>query len=144
MQIFILIVAVVGIARMARTRGASPWLFGTIGVVAFFAAPIVFGFVFGLMLGVLSSEGSYTGGIRLALVFLANITSFLGLGAVALWVRFIPGRQKHQPSMSWLCRECGWQNASYALECDACKAAFSERTIGTNQVETRSSPPLGS
>jgi hypothetical protein len=140
LQIFILIVAVVGIARMARTRGASPWLFGTLGVVAFFAAPIGFG----LMLGLFWPAGSYTGGIRLALVILANIMPFLGLGAVALWVRFIPGRQKHQPSMSWLCRECGWQNASYALECDACKAAFSERTTVTNQDETRSSTPLGS
>ena len=40
-EIFILALVVGWIARIARTRGASPWLFGTLAVIGFLVFPVV-------------------------------------------------------------------------------------------------------
>jgi hypothetical protein len=42
-EIFLLLLAVGWIARIARTRDASPWVFGSLAVIGFLVLPLVAG-----------------------------------------------------------------------------------------------------
>ncbi|HEU5256837.1 MAG TPA: hypothetical protein VFU28_12650 [Vicinamibacterales bacterium] len=118
MGLFILVVAVVGIVRMARTRGASPWLFGGVAVLGWLAGSVLGG----RLLQAASVEDVRR--TRLVLEAAAYLTPWVLLASVVLYVRFIPGRKRLQPEGRWSCVACGWLNADYALECEACHAPF--------------------
>jgi hypothetical protein len=116
--IIFLIFAVGWIARMARIRGASPWLFGGLALAGWLT-PFFLGNTLAQQL-----RGS-SGGTLMAAEILFYFAPWALLGVVALYVRFIPGRQRPQPFGRWTCPECHWLNAAGALQCDACQAPYS-------------------
>jgi len=103
---------------MARTRGVSPWLFGAIAVLSWLVASIV-------GTSVLQAPAVQAArGARLVAEFVAYLAPWICVAAVVLYVRFVPGRKRAQPEGRWSCAECGWLNADYALQCEACHAPF--------------------
>jgi hypothetical protein len=121
-HLFLLVLGFAGVARMARTRGRSGVLFGALAVSAFVGLPLAFA----VLTAYLPREWFATAGSVIGAEVVVNLLPYVGLGAVALWVRYVPGREKPQPIRSWNCRNCGWLNGNYALQCDACKTAYSE------------------
>jgi hypothetical protein len=133
MEGFVLVLALTAIVRMARTRGASPWLYGlTAGagglVVAVATAAVVHVALFGPSWPpeaevIVFDDGDPVSdfGVRLA----ASVSLWLWMGLVALYVRYRVGRGVASPSGSWSCPNCRSINQSYALKCDTCGEAFS-------------------
>jgi hypothetical protein len=117
--LFLLFLAVTGIARMARTRGASSWPYGVIAGVGWF----VIGVLAAVLLPALGFE-SRTGELSNGGTFIATILPWAFIGLVALYVRFRIGRGVEGPTGSWTCRDCRTLNQNYALKCDSCGAPF--------------------
>jgi|SRR4029079_18587466 len=118
--LFVLALSVTGIARMARTRGASAWLYGVLAgvgwlVVGVLTAALLPGLGFGSSTGALTNGGT----------FIATVVPWAYVGLLALYVRFGIGRGVEGPSGSWSCPHCHAVNQSYALKCDSCGEAFS-------------------
>lgn len=119
MGLFVLVLSLVGIVRMARTRGGSSWLFGLLAGVGWFVLGILVANVLAL-LGFVSPAGNLTFGATLV----ATVVPWLWIGLVALYVRFGVGRNLESPSGSWSCPGCRSINQRYALKCDSCGEAF--------------------
>ena len=119
--IIILISVVATIARMAKTRGASPWLFGLLAVIGWIAP-----FALGPALARSLVQG-YGGGVLMPVELGIDFAPWVWLALVALYVRFVPGRQRVQPSGKWSCPNCHWLNAASALNCEACKTPYTKR-----------------
>jgi len=119
MGLFVLVLSLVGIARMARTRGGSPWLFGLLAGVGWFVLGILAANALALL-----GFGSPAGGLTLGATLVATLVPWLWIGAVALYVRFRVGAGVESPSGSWSCPRCRSLNQSYALRCDSCGEAF--------------------
>ena len=125
MELFVLVLALVGVARVARTRGASPWLYGIVAIVGFFV-------VGALVAAALASLGyvSSTGGLTLWATLATSVAQWSWIGLVLLYVRFGIGRTVEGPTGAWSCPNCHSVNQSYALKCDSCGQVFSkERTV---------------
>ena len=126
--LFVLILALVGIVRMARTRGASPWLYGLVAglgwLVMSFVAGAVVAAVF-IVFGYEPEDGRVLFGVQLA----GGVAAWLWVGGVALYVRYRVGRGVEGPSGSWSCPNCRSINQSYALKCDTCGEAFSNARV---------------
>jgi hypothetical protein len=120
--LFILVLAVTGIVRMARSRGASPVLFGIVAVVGFLI-------VRGIAAAVLQQRQFPTGGPLLAALIVGNLAPWGWLLAVAWFVRFRIGTATRGPSGSWMCPECRCLNRDYALKCDTCGAPYRAPSI---------------
>jgi hypothetical protein len=119
MGLFVLVLALVGIVRMARTRGASSWLYGLLAGVGWFVLGILVANLLAL-LGFVAPAGNLTFGATLV----ATVIPWLWVGLVGLYVRFGVGRGVESPSGSWSCPSCRSINQSYALKCDSCGEAF--------------------
>jgi len=85
--LFVLVVAVVGITRMAKTRGASPWLYGLAVVFGWLAIGTLLT-VFLAALGFNRPSGGLTPGASL----FAAAVAWGYVGAVAAYVRFRVGQ----------------------------------------------------
>jgi hypothetical protein len=132
-EIFILVLAVGWIARIARTRDTSPWVFGSLAVLGFF----VFPFLLAALLRTLFFDQ-----LRLpsaatiaAQVFIA-MSRWLWVGAIALYVSRVPGRERVQPPGRWSCRGCGWLNDGASLKCDACGNPCTELAAEASETTT--------
>src|SRR5437763_15495099 len=103
LEIIGLLIAVGGIAGLARGRGASPVVAG------FFAAGgwAVIEIGGGLFV---SAEN------RLWLMVLA----WAWVGGVALFVRFVIGASRPKPDGKWNCSDCRYLNNSSSVICEAC------------------------
>jgi hypothetical protein len=122
-EIFILVLAVRWIAKIARTRDASPWLFGTLAVLGFLAFPFVLA---AALRWLLFEDTARPSAGTIAAEFLVRVSGWLWVGLVALYVSRVPGRKKIQPHGRWSCRGCGWLNDAASLKCDACGKPYSE------------------
>lgn len=129
--ILILVLAVGWIARIARTRYASPWVFGSLAVIGFFAMPYVAATVLRRLFFQQPAEPSAG---TIAAEFLVAVSRWLWVGAIALYVSTVPGRGKAQPRGRWSCPGCGWLNEPASLKCDACGTPYDEPEAPT--VET--------
>ncbi len=117
--LFLLALSVTGIARMAKTRGASSWRYGLLAGVGWFvigvlAAALLPGLGFGSDTGELTNGGT----------FIATVVPWAFMGLVALYVRFRIGRGIEGPTGSWSCPDCHTLNQSYALKCESCGQPF--------------------
>jgi hypothetical protein len=120
--LFVLALSVTGIARMAKTRGASSWRYGLLAGVGWF--------VVGVLTAVLLPSlgfGSSTGELTNGGTFIATVVPWAYVGLVALYVRFRIGRGVEGPSGSWSCPHCHTLNQSYALKCESCGESFAVR-----------------
>ena len=113
LEIIILAVVVSAIANLARGRGGSPWVWGTIAVVGYL------GFMWGLAIaiGMAGSTGS----------ILPLVAGWAWLGAVALWTRFGLGMKKDKPEGMWNCPNCRMLNQHYAFVCEACQTPYARK-----------------
>jgi hypothetical protein len=115
--LIILALIVAWIARVARSRGASPWLFGVVATLGYFVLPIVLAIPIGLLF---REQLTHAGVMKIVLEMLLMGAGWLWIGAVALYVSRVPGRSKAQPPGRWTCRGCGYLNEQTALKCEAC------------------------
>jgi hypothetical protein len=106
-EILLLVAAVSGIAAMARGRGATPWLLGTLAVVGY----IVLSFVVGYLTG----SGIF-----------GAVAGWTWVGLVAFYTRFVLGGRRTQPRGRWTCPGCRWLNAHYSVVCEACELPYGE------------------
>jgi hypothetical protein len=101
----------VGIVRMARTRGASPWLYGLAAGLGWlfmsFIAGLVVAAVF-IALGYEPEDGRVLFGVQLG----GGVGAWLWVGLVAVCVRYGVGRGAEGPSGSWSCQNCRLINQS--------------------------------
>jgi len=121
-QLFLVVIAVGGILRIAKTRGATPWVWGLVaggGYVALSLAAAV------LQAAI---EDSPAGGGRAAAMALAFVVPWIPVALVALYVRFIVGRGVDAPFGRWTCQTCRSINEQYALSCESCGAKFAHPT----------------
>jgi len=132
-EIFILVLAVGWIARIARTRDTSPWLYGSLAVLGFLVFPLVVAAPLTLL--VFEQPGGTSGG-RIAARILISVSGWLWVGGIALYVSKVPGREKTQPHGRWSCRGCGWLNDAASLKCDACGNSYHDQEAG--RLETTS------
>ena len=113
LELVILGCAVWGIVNVANGRGASPWIAVAITVVGFFAIRTLI-----LRLPIGTNPG-----------FDSVVWSWAWVGAVALWYRFVHGRQRAQPRARWKCSRCGLENREYVLACTACGYDFDPQQV---------------
>jgi TM2 domain-containing membrane protein YozV len=115
--LFVLVLSITGIVRMARTRGGSPWLYGLIAAIGWLALGVLTG-------AILGGIGFQSGVGRLGTTLVATMVPWAYVGLVALYVRFRVGKGTEGPSGSWSCPHCRSLNQGYALKCDSCGEAF--------------------
>jgi hypothetical protein len=121
--LFVLVLSLTGIVRMARTRGGSPWLYGLMAGVGWLVIGVLTG-------AILAGSGFQSGSGRLGTALVATVVPWAYVGLVALYVRFRVGNGTEGPSGSWSCPHCRSLNQGYALKCDSCGEAFqSARTV---------------
>jgi hypothetical protein len=103
--ILILIVIVPIIVAIAKGRGASPWLAGSLALGGHFAIPMVVVLLFG------QSEST---------LLVALVLSYAWLAFLAGYYRFMVGTGRPQPTGMWSCKNCSYTNKEYVLACGAC------------------------
>ena len=107
--ILVLIVVVPVIVAIAKGRGASPWLAGSLALGGHFVIPILIVVVFG------RSEST---------LLVAMVLSYAWLAALAGCYRFVVGARRPQPTGMWSCKNCTYTNRDNALACSACGQAW--------------------
>lgn len=108
LEILFLVVAIPGIATLAKGRGADRWLAGSIALCGFLAIrflPALFGASSDLLLFTLVAAWSW-------------------LALVAATYRFVVGAKRPQPTGMWSCKNCSYTNKVHALSCGACGQAW--------------------
>src|SRR5437868_3602524 len=92
-EIIGLFLAISSIASMARGRGGSPVIWGSVSLAFFFS--LRFGIAFVLAL------------LRIQNPIVIVFVPWLLLAAIALWVRFGLGHGYPQPDSQWFCSKIG-------------------------------------
>lgn len=105
LEILGLVVAIGGIVTLARGRGASPTVAGTVAVAGWAALEIGGGLFIPL------SEDSR---------FWLMVGAWAWIGVVALFVRFVVGASRSKPDSKWNCANCRYLNNSSSVICEAC------------------------
>jgi hypothetical protein len=111
LEIVILVIAVGGIATLARGRGTSPYLAGGVAVAGYVV--LEFGGAFVVPPG----DG------RLVLM----VAGWAWVGLVALFVRFVIGAGKPKPDGKWSCANCNYLNNASSIVCEACQQPWKPR-----------------
>lgn len=106
-EIIGMVIAVSGIAALARGRGASPFGAGTAAVVGWIT--IRFG---GSLL--VSGDG----------VIWIMLGAWAWLAAVALFLRFVIGARMEKPDGKWSCSNCNYLNNASSVICEACQQPY--------------------
>jgi len=121
-QWFLFFLAIGGIVRVARTRGATPWVWGLLAASSFI--------LLSLAGGVLrqAADELPPSGARAALLAVVVIAPWIPVALVALYVRFVVGRGSDGPYGRWTCPGCRSINESYALKCESCGVRFQHPT----------------
>lgn len=116
-EIFLLIGAISAIALFARGRGGSPWVWGTVAVIGFVV----------LRIGGAAFVASFQE-VPFEIALLSTIASWIGVGLVFLYVRFVMGRGRPQPTGMWACTNCTYLNKAGMQFCEACKQPWSPKS----------------
>jgi hypothetical protein len=107
LEIILLVIAVGGVASLARGRGGKPVLWGAIAAVGYVLTAIA----------VLVAMG---GSARDSIVP-RMIAPWFWIAAVAFYLRFGLGSQYAQPDSQWSCASCHTLNKRSSVICEACK-----------------------
>jgi len=105
LEIIGLLIAVTGIVALARGRGASPVLVGTVVVAGWVL--IEYGGLFFLPGG----QSRY----------LLMLIAWAWIAVVAGYVRFVVGASRAKPDGQWICSNCRYWNNASSVICEACK-----------------------
>jgi hypothetical protein len=119
LEIIGLIIAVGAIITLARGRGASPLIAGTVAVAGWAALEI------GAALFIPLSDDS-----RVWLM----VAAWGWIGAVALFVRFVVGASRSKPDSKWNCSNCRYLNSSSSVICEACGQPWQSPASQTAQA----------
>ena len=104
-EIFAIFVAVGAIATLARGRGASPVVMGSIAAVGWVL--IKYGGLFFLR------SGEYAYPLMLA--------AWIWVALVGGYVRFVVGASRPKPDGRWNCANCRFFNEASSVICEACQ-----------------------
>ena|SRR5690349_16028149 len=99
-----LAMAVTAICGLARGRGASPVLVGSVAVVGYLFIELVGGVL-------VPQEDAW----------LPMLLAWAWVAAVAGYVRFVVGGRMKKPDGKWNCRNCRYLNNSSSVICEACQ-----------------------
>ncbi|HYA62715.1 MAG TPA: hypothetical protein VED66_05895 [Candidatus Sulfotelmatobacter sp.] len=124
-EIILLIVATGGIASFARGRGGSPWLWGALTLLGYFAVPTLVMFFDALL-------GKHPKPTREDAQFLFFIASISWVAFLAFCARFLLGRKYAQPDGMWSCAHCRYLNQPYAVICEACRQPYGSKPQPTS------------
>jgi len=104
-EIIALIIALTGIASVARGRGVSPKLAGGLAF---------FGWLFARLAGMLLSPSNEAG-----LYFL--VAAWIWIALVAGYLRFVVAANRPKPDSKWNCANCRYLNNASSVICEACQ-----------------------
>jgi hypothetical protein len=104
-EIIVLVIAVTGIAALARGRGASPVVMGTAAVAGW----------------VLIEYGGFFLLPRGTSPFVLMPIAWVWIALVAGYVRFIVGAGRPKPDGKWSCSQCRYLNNASSIICEACQ-----------------------
>src|SRR5215470_15311617 len=104
-EIIGLLLAVTGIAALARGRGASPLVVGIVAVAGWVL--IEYGGLFFLPRG----QSPY----------ILMLIAWSWIASVAGYVRFVVGASRAKPDGQWICANCRYWNNASSVICEACK-----------------------
>ena|SRR5579864_1035720 len=104
LEILGLVIAVTGIGTLARGRGTSPVLMGTIAAVGW----VLIEFGGGLLV---------PADARLWLM----VAAWAWVAATAGYVRFVVGSGRPKPDGKWTCSNCTYLNNQSSVICEACQ-----------------------
>jgi hypothetical protein len=119
LELVLLLVAITTVAAIARGRGATPWLWGTVAAVGYIAVGLVA--FYAVESGFVTVPSPAT-----ARFFLPGIAGWGWIACVAVYLRFFRGRGAVQPEGQWTCPDCKWLNARYSIVCEACGQPFGQ------------------
>jgi hypothetical protein len=113
-EIIVLVIAVTGIATLARGRGASPVVVGTAAVAGW--ALIEYGGLFFLR----RPDASWP----------LMLVAWAWIALVAGYVRFVVGAGHPKPDSQWNCSHCRYLNNASAVICEACQQPWKQQEPG--------------
>lgn len=117
LEIFGFIIAIGGIATLARGRGASATKASIVAIV---------GYVFIRLIGLAVARSQGTG-----LVFV--LIAWVWLGCEAAYLRFILGAGRRKPDGTWSCPNCSYTNHPSSVVCEACSEPYRPRDEAATQ-----------
>jgi hypothetical protein len=121
--ILVLIIAVTGIAALARRRGGSAIIWGIVAA----AGAVLFNFI--LRTAIVGSDLVNQVMLPNVAVFVPGIAAWGWIGVVALVVRFGVGSGVPQPAGMWTCSNCKTLNNQSSIYCDACHTAWAASSV---------------
>ena len=127
--ILLLLVPIVGlIARTARGRGLSPWLFGSLAVAGWLLLSVLETFALDQSARHEPGYGSSVAnpGTRMAIDLAVMSARWAWLGLVFVYVRFVHGRGHAGAQGRWTCPDCGWLNEVAFIKCESCHCEYRE------------------
>lgn len=107
-EVIALIIALTGLAGIARGRGVPPKLAGG---VAFF------GWLFVRLAGMLLSPS-----VEVGLYFV--VVAWIWIALVAGYLRFVVAAGKPKPDSKWNCANCRYLNNASSVICEACQTPW--------------------
>lgn len=117
LELVLLLVAITTVAAIARGRGATPRLWGTVAAVGYVAAGLVAFYAIESGLVAVTSPAT-------ARLIWPGIAGWGWIACVAVCLRFFRGRGAVQPQGKWTCPDCKWLNARYSIVCEACRQPY--------------------
>jgi len=123
LEIIGLVIAVTAITALARGRGASPVIAGTVAVLGWVLLR------FGALLFVRGESAP----------FVLLLASWAWIAAVAGFVRFVVGGGKPKPDSKWYCPNCRYLNNASSIICKACQQPWQSNDMASkNDSQTAS------
>ena len=116
-ELILLIAAITTVGAVARGRGATPWLWGTVATVGYLAVAFAVVYAFERRLVTVTSP-------LMAQIPWPGIAAWGWIGCVLVYLRFFRARGAVQPDGKWTCPNCTWLNARYSVICEACKEPY--------------------
>ena len=116
-ELILLFAAITSVSAIARGRGATPWVWGTVAMAGYLGVGFAVVGVFALRLVTVTSP-------LMAKIPWHDIAAWSWIGCVVVYLRFFRARGALQPEGKWTCPNCKWLNARYSVICEACKERY--------------------
>ena len=115
LEIILAVFVIAAITQVARGRGASAWLAGTIATAGFVCSHVLPPFLFQ----------------DTSVILLTSIgTGWAWLLGLMWFYRTRVGKRRPQPTGMWVCPGCTFTNQAHDLACQACKQPWTQPNAG--------------
>jgi hypothetical protein len=121
--LFVLALALGAIVRIAKVRGATPWVWALVAGGGYLVLGVV------AQAGLAAAEALPPSGLRATAFVAALVAPWIPVALVLLYVRFAVGRRGDGPFGRWTCPSCRSINEQYALKCESCGETFAHPSV---------------